>query len=191
MIKEVTIIEASEPKIVYQEAGVVKGELPKYWDRDYINTIIDTVDNTKHKMLATFLWFTGCRISEVTQLRKRDVDLQNYMITIRWLKNRKYQTRNIPMHPSLRNQLSYYMAQLNLEDPLFGISRQRAWQIIQQHFKGHPHQLRHSFAVNWLRSGGNIVELSKMLGHGDINVTMVYLAIVPNDIGKELLKVQF
>jgi integrase len=169
----------------------VKGELPKYWNREHINTTIDTITNTKHKMLITFLWFTGCRISEIVQLKKRDIDMQNYLITIRWLKNRKYQTRNIPMHPLLRNQLSYYLATLNLDDVLFGLSRQRSWQIVQKYFDGHPHQLRHSFAVNWLKCGGTIVELSKMLGHSDIKVTMVYLSIVPQDVGKELLKIQF
>jgi len=56
---------------------------------------------------------------------------------------------------------------------------------------GHPHQFRHSFAVNWLRCGGELVVLSRMLGHSNIQSTMEYLKIVPLDVGKELLKIQF
>lgn len=71
------------------------------------------------------------------------------------------------------------------------MTRQRAWQLTQKYLGGHPHQLRHSFAVNWLRSGGEIVVLHRMLGHSKVQTTMEYLKIVPTDQGKELLKIQF
>jgi hypothetical protein len=45
--------------------------------------------------------------------------------------------------------------------------------------------------VSWLRSGGNIIILSRMLGHAKTQSTMEYLKIVPGDQARELLKVQF
>lgn len=56
---------------------------------------------------------------------------------------------------------------------------------------GHPHQFRHSFAVNWLRNNGDIIILHRILGHTKIQTTMEYLKIVPTDQGKELLKINF
>lgn len=169
----------------------VKADLPKYWDRDYVVECINKIQNHKHKLLMQFLWMSGVRISEAVGLQKGKIDFQNYVMTVRWLKNRKYKERVVPLHPNLRDLLQLYCATLKNDDLLFGISRQRAWQLSVKYFEGHPHQLRHSFAVNWLRCGGDIVILHRMLGHSKIQTTMEYLKIVPVDVGKELLKVVF
>ena len=47
-----------------------------------------------------------------------------------------------------------------------------------------PHTLRHSFAVNYLRRGGNLAYLQRILGHSSISVTERYL----RSIGIEDLK---
>jgi len=163
----------------------------KYWDRDYINEKIAEVTNLKHKMLLQFMWMTGCRVSEAINVQKQHLDLKNHIVTIRWLKNRKYSYRNIPLHPKLRDVLEIFTAPMLAETIIFKMSRQRAWMIVKKNMDGHPHQLRHSFAVNWLKCEGDIVILSKVLGHSNINITMEYLQIVPADQGKEMLKVKF
>jgi site-specific recombinase XerD len=38
-----------------------------------------------------------------------------------------------------------------------------------------PHTLRHSFAVGYLRKGGNLFYLSKILGHSSVKTTERYL----------------
>lgn len=168
-----------------------KQEIPKYWDKDYINSRIKAIKNYKHKMLLQFLWMSGVRITEAITLRKQDVDTNNYTMRIRWLKSRKYNERIVPLHPKLRDVLELYIAAMKAEDRVFPMSRQRAWQLVQAYLNGHPHQFRHSFAVNWLRNGGEIVMLHKILGHSKIQTTMEYLKIVPVDQGKELLKISF
>lgn len=169
----------------------VKQELRKYWDRDFINRTLDSIKNTSHKMLCQFLWMSGVRITEAINLRKQDIDFDNYTMTVRWLKSRKYLQRVVPMHHELRNLLMLFSSSMKADEKLFPISRQRAWQIMKQHFKGHPHQMRHSFAVNWLRSDGDLITLHRILGHSKVQTTMEYLKIVPIDQGKELQKIQF
>ena len=168
-----------------------KIELPKYWDKDYINYKIELIKNYHYKMLIIFLWYSGVRITEALNIKKQDIDFEHYTVVLTWLKSRKYTHRVIPLHPELKSLLQMYTATNNMIDRVFPITRQRAWQIVKKCLNGHPHQLRHSFAVNWLRSGGNIYSLYKILGHSKIQTTMIYLNIVPSDLGKELLKISF
>ena len=170
---------------------VKQKELPKYWDKEYINERIDRIKNYKHKMMCQFLWFTGVRITEAISIKKKDVDFNNYTVRIKWQKNRKYVERQIPLHPRLKDMLIIYTAHISLENRVFPVTRQGAWYVVKKCMNGHPHQFRHSFAVNWLRCGGELVVLSRMLGHSNIQSTMEYLKIVPLDVGKELLKIQF
>ena len=41
----------------------------------------------------------------------------------------------------------------------------------------HPHQLRHAAASHWLEDGMNIVQISYLLGHEQLQTTMIYLEI--------------
>lgn len=191
MTEKIYEIEVLNRQDLTNSINNVKREIPKYWDRDYINSKINDIQNHEHKMLIKFLWLSGVRITEAINIRKQDIDFNNYVITLRWLKSRKYYHRVLPMHPILRDLLQLYSAGMKAEDKMFKITRQRAWQLTQKYLGGHPHQLRHSFAVNWLRCGGDIVILHRVLGHSKIQTTMEYLKIVPVDQGKELLKIQF
>jgi integrase len=159
--------------------------------KEYINQAIQGIKNPRDRMLAVTLWNSGIRVSEAVALTKGNIDFQNKVMTVRWLKNRKYNERVVPMHSDLAMLLLVYCGTLKLEERVFPITRQRAWQIITECFKESPHQLRHSFAVHWLRSGGDIVVLHRILGHSKIQTTMEYLKIVPIDQSKELDKISF
>ena len=50
----------------------------------------------------------------------------------------------------------------------------------------HPHQLRHSAATHWLDDGMNIVQISYLLGHEQLQTTMVYLEITTAQKAKAL-----
>jgi integrase len=54
----------------------------------------------------------------------------------------------------------------------------------------HPHIFRHTFAVGYLKKGGNIRALQKMLGHTSLQVTAHYLDLVEDDIRKDFDKVE-
>jgi integrase len=169
----------------------VKQDLPKYLSRELIDERISQIPAGQNRMLMTFLWMSGVRISEAINLLKKDIDFNEGMMTIRWLKSKKYKNRVAPIHSRLLEILRYYTATLNYDTRVFPITRQRAFQISKQFLQISPHQLRHSFAVNWLRCGGDIVTLHRVLGHSKIQTTMEYLKIVPIDQMKELEKVIF
>lgn len=49
----------------------------------------------------------------------------------------------------------------------------------------HAHLLRHTFATNYLVDGGDLETLRLLMGHSDLQVTMMYLHLAEN---KKLLQ---
>ncbi|RYD01522.1 hypothetical protein N752_29925 [Desulforamulus aquiferis] len=46
----------------------------------------------------------------------------------------------------------------------------------------YPYQLRHTFALEYLRNGGNSFALQKTMGHADLNMTKKYVSLADRDI---------
>ncbi len=44
------------------------------------------------------------------------------------------------------------------------------------------HRLRHTFATQYLKHGGDVVRLCKILGHSEVSTTMKYLHLVTADL---------
>jgi len=189
-MKELTVLKEQNITISIQKVNLKKDD-KKYWSKKEIDEKLETIKDHKQKLFIKFLWMSGIRVTEAINIRKKDIDLNNYLLKVRWLKNRKWNDRILPLHPQLKNILEFYLAPYGENDLIFPFTRQRAWKIVKNNMDGHPHQLRHSFAVHWLRSGADIVMLQKVLGHSKIQTTMEYLRIVPIDQGEELIKIQF
>ena len=48
------------------------------------------------------------------------------------------------------------------------------------------HRYRHTFAKQWILNGGNVVSLSKMLGHSNLQITQNYINLLVSDVAKEV-----
>jgi site-specific recombinase XerD len=55
-------------------------------------------------------------------------------------------------------------------------------------FKVQPYDLRHSFTLNFLRNGGNVFVLQRLMGHCTLDMTKRYLALTQEDIQKQHAK---
>jgi len=162
-----------------------------YFNKDFILDKLKQITNPRDKFFCMFLFMSGVRVSEAISIKKQDIDLENKTMRVDWLKSRKYLHRNVPIHSQLCNMLEIYTGKLNKDDKVFDFSRQQAWNITQKWFNSNPHIFRHSFAVNYLREGGRIENLCRLMGHTNIKTTMEYLKIVPVDLGKELETIKF
>lgn len=50
------------------------------------------------------------------------------------------------------------------------------------------HMGRHSFATNYLRAGGKVTNLQHIMGHTNINTTIMYVHIVEEDTEEEMVQ---
>jgi integrase/recombinase XerD len=152
--------------------------------------------------LVCLLLDSGLRIEEALTLRRSDLDFDNLLVTV-FGKGRK--ERRVPFSFELRKVLFRY-DQVRLRQcprcELFFPSRQgtswdqrnslRGLHILQEKFNLPMfgwHRLRHTFATNYLRQGGDIVRLSMVLGHSQITTTQRYLHLLTEDLSASHQKV--
>jgi integrase/recombinase XerD len=48
--------------------------------------------------------------------------------------------------------------------------------------KAPPHRFRHTFAINFLRNGGSVLELKEMLGHEKLETVLIYARLAEVDL---------
>jgi integrase/recombinase XerD len=144
-------------------------------------------------LLVLLLLDTGCRISEALALRVSDLNLGDLLVTLNG-KGRKQ--RIVPFSAELRKTLFRYTAECKEDELLFACvggsawSRRNALRNVKDlceslGFKAPPrtlHAFRHTFAVNYLRRGGSVFHLQKVLGHSSLEMTRRYANLVTSDL---------
>jgi len=146
-------------------------------------------------LLALFLLDTGCRITEALTLRVREIDMDNMLITLDG-KGRKQ--RIVPFSFVLRRAMHRFMSDFNRkpdsllfttrgETPVGRMTALRGVKILcsQLGFDPPPrtlHAFRHTFAVNYLRRGGSVFHLQKVLGHSTLEMTRRYANLMTEDL---------
>jgi integrase/recombinase XerD len=146
-------------------------------------------------LLTLFLLDTGCRISEALTLRVRDIDFDNLLVTLDG-KGRKQ--RVVPFSFELRKAIFIYCKEVNRTgDHLLFASRAqtelgrrvclRDVKVLCKQLGFAPpcrtlHAFRHTFAVNYLRRGGSVFHLQKVLGHSSLDMTRRYANLCTADL---------
>ncbi len=179
-------IEIKTPKI--------PKKIPTVLTRDEILRMIELTKNKKHRLIIKLLYSTGIRLSELTNLKIKDIDLNEGIVWIR--KGKGAKDRMVIMSKKLAEELREYIKDRNPNEFLFlgrdgKISNRNVQKIIRKaaerariHKKVTPHVLRHSFATHLLESGVDIRKIQVLLGHSNLSTTQIYTTVTSSELKK-------
>ena len=132
--------------------------------------------------------YTGMRKSELLRLQWQDVDLGKRVLTVRDTKNNEF--RVIPLNQRVCEVLKRHPRHLQSDLVLARPDGAAAYQDLRKSFEralaraGLPririHDLRHSFASNLVSGGISLAVVRELMGHKDIQTTMIYAHLAPN-----------
>jgi integrase/recombinase XerD len=172
--------------------------LPDVLGRDEVERLLLAPDPTERlywrdRSLLEFAYASGVRVSELTSLRIRDVDLDEQFATVYGKGSKE---RLVPVGRAAVEALRIYLRDVRPaldrgrgrgEGVLFlnargaGLTRMGVWKILRKHVRRAgiarrvtPHTLRHSFATHLLEGGADLASVQEMLGHSDISTTQIY-----------------
>ena len=171
-----------------------KGKLPKYHRKTEIQQMLEKADqqNQRDYLILKILWSTGLRGSELTSLKKKDLEFNEKRIIVRDGKGGK--DRVVPIPQEIKNLLKMWTNNHNKNDHVFNISNRTLRNIVYKYaekcnLESKPHKWRHSFAVHCLKNGMDLRTLQKILGHSSLSTTQIYLDVVAEDVQKEYTKI--
>lgn len=149
-------------------------------------------------VICNVLLGTGLRALELRELKVKNLDLAEGLINLSHTKNKK--PRQVPIPKTLHNILVEYLEYRKgePEDYLFpnsfgnrmprttlqmGITKYAKKRGV---YKYSLHLFRHTFATLYLRNGGNIYTLKKILGHSSFKMTEFYLHMAGQDLKQSI-----
>ena len=150
-------------------------------------------------VMTNFLLATGVRQRSLNNIKIKDLDLENAIVTLTVTKNRK--TLVIPIEPHLKVILIEYLRyrQHKTDDEylftnIYGqqLTKSTGYHRLYEYNKARGvettglHRYRHTFAKQWILSGGNVVTLSKLLGHSSLEITQNYVNLLVSNMAKEV-----
>ncbi|WP_456459842.1 tyrosine-type recombinase/integrase [Desulfurobacterium sp.] len=158
----------------------VQQKPPTFLFPEQIGKVLKVIDDEFWVFVFKIFIYTGMRLSEVANLRWNDVDLRRGVIVVKKTKN--YQTRIIPIHPKLREEIEKRLPAVGKVVPC---CKDYIYHKIKNYLKkaGFPnvriHDLRHTFASLMVMSGVDLKTVQELLGHRDYRTTEIYAHLAP------------
>lgn len=169
-------------------------KLPIVLSREEMKSLIKEARLLKHRLLLCLLYGCGLRCGEVRSILLKDIDLDRAMLLVRQGKGNK--DRYVPLGKLLVRGISKFIEAENPQTYLFTgnphhtedidtcYSQKGVQWVVKSLSKKagiikdvYPHTLRHTYATHLLEDGMDIVSVKNLLGHVNIETTMIYLHV--------------
>ena len=159
--------------------------------REEIQTMENAAKTERDKLIVRVLADCGLRLGEVLALRAEDLWEPRRAEFALKVRGKGSRDRLVPLAPALYRRLRRHLTAraADRRDPVFVALRKGAdggyapltKSGLEQAVRNlareagiekrvYPHIFRHSFATEWLRRGGNIISLQRILGHSDLTM---------------------
>lgn len=156
-------------------------------DLEYLR---DECHNCKDKAIIEILYSTGCRISELTNLKLSDINLEKKQVTL-FGKGKKYRTsflnakaifairKYLEVRPETVSEYLFVSDRYPFEQ-MHPCGVQKRIRLMASNISDKvdkpisPHIIRHTTATTAMHNGMSLESIRKMLGHENINTTLIY-----------------
>lgn len=175
-------------KVFYIDRPREEKTLPEVLSEEEVALLLKVTDNLKHKAILMTIYSAGLRISELINLKVKDIDSNRMQIRVVQGKGKKdrYTLLGKKLLDVLRDYVKVYKPKnIIFEGSDGGYYSQRSIQLILKksaHKAGitkkiSVHTLRHSFATHLLEAGTDIRYIQSLLGHESSKTTEIYTHI--------------
>jgi len=168
-------------------------KLPDVLSKNEVIKILNSLKNKKHRALLFLTYSAGLRVSEVVNLKLKDIDSERMLVHIRKAKGSK--DRYSLLSKLALKELRNYAKDQKLKDWLFPgrkegkhLSTRSAQKIFKRACKMANikkevsiHSLRHSFATHLLENGTDLRYIQELLGHSSSKTTEIYTHVTKKD----------
>lgn len=171
-------------------------QLPAVWSEEDVLKLFRVMNNEKHRLMLIMAYAHGMRVSEISDLRIRDIDSKRMQIHIKAAKGKKDRVVNLsesalqamrkyyknykPVEYLFENDLSKQKISVRTIQEVFSFAKKKAG--LKK--KAGIHSLRHSYATHLHEQGVDIKYLKELLGHNSLKTTEKYTHVSKKDIGK-------
>jgi integrase/recombinase XerC len=174
----------------------INKRLPDFIKVEEANKLIDSLKNTEDwkslntKMLITLFYNTGMRLSELINLKERQIDFYKKQIKVLGKGNKE---RIIPVSSEIiriiKDYIQYKKKEFKGTDDILLVTEKGkkmypkyAYLVVKSFLntevktleKKSPHVLRHSFATHLSNNGADLNAIKELLGHSSLAATQVY-----------------
>ena len=201
VVREVQAPNAPRREIVPYTVQDVKGMLAACErSRAYSRPGKRSCDNARptalrDRAIILLLLDTGIRASELCDLEMDDCDLRNQRVTVVGKGRRE---RVLPLSARTTQAIWKYLASNEQLAHIYVFRTMDGGQLERNVLRRNlerlgekagvqnvtVHRFRHTFAITFLRNGGHVFALQRMLGHSTMEMVRRYLAIAETDVEK-------
>ncbi len=170
-------------------------KLPVVLSRSEIEQIINWIVNSKHKMMISLAYASGLRVSEVINLKIKDINIGELTIHLKGAKGNKDRITIFP--EKLVDNITRLSNKKSGNDYLFESERggklteRTAQKVFENALRKSGikkdasfHSLRHSFATHLLENGVDVRFVQELLGHANIRTTQIYTKVTNPSLKK-------
>src|SRR6266511_1745426 len=185
------VLRMRPPKVALKEMSTYTAE--------QVAAIFDTAKVGWPQLAVKILLGTGIRVGELCNLLLEDVEDDEDTMFLKIKRGKGSKFRRVPVSQRLRREIIRYINKnrpdgdapnLLLLASGRPVSILAACDLLQRlrrrlGFPLHAHKFRHTFATEYLRRGGEMERLRRILGHTTYSMVMRYVHLDKNDLGRD------